>query len=905
MRRKTHSLNTAGRAMVLCAAMTLIAGAVHAQVCEYPLPIMRHVPDGNVIFLLDSSGSMNEIVYHNDFDRDVVWAGDMDPTALYTVKQDGMFAPSDFESTAPDTPVLYLVNSDNSMDGLYLGNYLNWLYFHATDAQRASMPLMTRIQTAKAVLSDLVWEHDNIRFGVEILHPSGSGGTYIAKVGSPRADLLNQVQGVSARGSTPLAEAMLDIKTVFEDDGQYRPILYDCQKSFIVMLTDGFPTSDLDVPAYVGDWDNDGREPGDCASIGAPRPNSDDCSDWVDDVAGYMFEYDHRPDLDGVQNLVTYVVGYYIDAPLLRDTARNGDGLFFPAMNVAELHQALRNVLRDIVRRISAGSAVAVVSTEDQTDDRLFRAKYLPGKWQGFLEAFALPYTPGDSPVWEAGALLNQKSPDSRNIFTSVQGVQMPLTVGNATDLWDDMQVADENVARAVIAWTRGNNIAGLRDREGWLLGDVVDSSPLIVGAPATFAFDPDYRLFRDANENRRHMLYFGANDCGLHALDLDSGEEQWMYVPETQLWRLKNLASEFYCHEYSVNLTPRATDVKINGIYHTVLIGGMKHGGDAYFAIDVTDPDTPRFMWETTIPKLNGSWAWPVVTRVSWHNNPVAIVGSGPDFTGGISSYHILDMADGTLLYSEPVSTRLADVNMTTSATVVDLDFDQMGDVFYMGDLIGNMWRVDITTFPPTRTLLFAGNQPVQAKPILTIDYNDDVYVYFGTGQYLAPEDFDTAQPQTMYCVIDNHSLYTATRSDLVNQTSVIAPLDNADRGWYIDLENGPGERITEQAALVAGVVYATAFEPTTELCGFGGHSWLYKMNFRNGGAADGDDDASNDTADNRTEDLGDGIASRPVVDVVNEKLIVQGSDTEIHVYDTVGTVQLLVIRSWRQRYN
>ena len=119
------------------------------------------------------------------------------------------------------------------------------------------------------------------------------------------------------------------------------------------------------------------------------------------------------------------------------------------------------------------------------------------------------------------------------------------------------------------------------------------------------------------------------------------------------------------------------------------------------------------------------------------------------------------------------------------------------------------------------------------------------------------------------------------------------------------LDLIHGAGERITEQAALVAGVVYATSFEPTTELCGFGGHSWLYKMNFRNGGAADGDDDAGNDTTDNRTDDLGDGIASRPVVDVVNEKLIVQGSDTEIHVYDTVGVVQLLVIRSWRQRYN
>ena len=904
MRRKTNSLTALTSAMALCAAMTLIAGAVHAQICEFPLPIMRHVPDGNVLFVLDSSGSMNEIVYHNDFDRDVVWPGGLDPATLYTVKQDGLYSPYDFDKLLPNTPELFLVNSDNAAAGLYLGNYLNWLFFNATDAQRASMPLMTRIQTAKAVLASLVWEHENIRFGVMKLNAAGTGATLIAKVGSPRADLINQVDGVSAKGSTPLAEALVDVKTYFETTGNLEPILYHCQKSFVVILTDGYPTNDLGVPAYIGDWDGDGNEPGDCASIGAPYPNSADCSDWVDDAAGYLFEHDHRADLDGVQNLITYVVGYYIDAPLLRDTARNGDGLFFPAQSVEELQLALRNVLRDIVRRISAGSAVAVVSTEDQTDDRLFRAKYLPGKWQGFLEAFELPYEPGETPVWEAGALLSMRSPVQRTIFTSSQGVPMKLIDSNAADLWEDMQVVDESMARAVIAWTRGNDVPGLRDREGWLLADVVDSSPVIVGGPATFSLDPDYRAFRDANETRRHMLYFGANDAGLHALDLDSGEEQWMYIPEAQLWRLKNYASEFYCHEYSVNLTPRAVDVKIDGNYRTMLIGAMRQGGDTYFALDITDPDFPEFMWETTIPNLHGSWSWPAVTRVAWNNNPVMIVGSGPDFVAGTSAYHIVDVSDGTLLYSEPVSMQM-DANMTTSATVVDLNFDQIGDLCYMGDLIGNLWRMDISVFPPERTLLFAGNQAIQSRPIVTIDYNDDVFVYFGTGQYLEPGDFDTDDVQSMYCVIDKHGLLTATRSDMVDQTNTISAISNTDRGWYIDLEQGAGERITEQAALVAGVVYATSFQPNSELCGFGGHSWLYMMNYRNGGGADGDDDQDNDTTDGRFDDLGDGIASRPVIDVVNEKIIVQGSDTEIHVYDTVGIVRLLVIRSWRQRYN
>ncbi len=75
--------------------------------------------------------------------------------------------------------------------------------------------------------------------------------------------------------------------------------------------------------------------------------------------------------------------------------------------------------------------------------------------------------------------------------------------------------------------------------------------------------------------------------------------------------------------------------------------------------------------------------------------------------------------------------------------------------------------------------------------------------------------------------------------------------------------------------------------------------------MNFRNGAAGDGDEDPENDTTDNRVEDLGDGIASRPVVDVVNEEVIVQGSDTKLHVSGAVGAVRLVVIRSWRPRYD
>ena len=32
--------------------------------------------------------------------------------------------------------------------------------------------------------------------------------------------------------------------------------------------------------------------------------------------------------------------------------------------------------------------------------------------------------------------------------------------------------------------------------------------------------------------------------------------------------------------------------DLKMNGVWHTILFGGQRSGGDAYFALDVTDPE-------------------------------------------------------------------------------------------------------------------------------------------------------------------------------------------------------------------------------------------------------------------------------------------------------------------------
>jgi Tfp pilus tip-associated adhesin PilY1 len=132
------------------------------------------------------------------------------------------------------------------------------------------------------------------------------------------------------------------------------------------------------------------------------------------------------------------------------------------------------------------------------------------------------------------------------------------------------------------------------------------------------------------------------------------------------------------------------------------------------------------------------------------------------------------------------------------------------------------------------------------------------------------------------------------------VDQTSSINDIGTAD-GWYIDLWHHDGERVTEQAVVVAQVVYFTAYAPLTDVCEAGGHSWLYTMAYDDGSAVITEEGEEVP----RDEDLGDGVASRPVVDIVNETAIIQSSDATITVVDIAIDIFHLTVRSWQENYD
>jgi type IV pilus assembly protein PilY1 len=887
--------------LLLVSFMMLLPALAPAQTCEVPLFVQQGSAGASVMILADNSGSMNEIVYSTAYNASTAWSGNFTRTSTYSVSTSGNKTPRSFNKYWPSTPSVYLVTSANGESADYSGNYLNWLFFHATVAQRTTIPLVTRIMALQNVLTQIVNRSSGLDFGLTIFN-SGTGGTIVADCGTDAATLTTRIAGIRADAWTPLGETMEDILDYFKLTDARAPITSPCQTNFVLVVTDGLPTMDLDVSNYLRDADGDADDPTTCTTLGAPYPDSYNCTDYIDDIAYYMANTDLRTDMEGVQTVNTYTIGFNVDGALLSETATDGHGLYFSATNAVDLFLSIEFALQDIMRRISSGSAVAVVSTERGTDDKLYRGKFMPVDWTGYLECYELPYSDGDAPLWEAGQLLAARSPGDRSIFTVVGDHEFDFTAGNASNLASALGAASDVVAADLINWGRGEVVTGLRSRDGWVLGPIVHSTPVVVGPPADFVMSESYLEFYETYESRQRMVYVGANDGMLHAFDAASGSEEWAFVPEFALPAFEIMADSNYCHKYSLDQTVSVGDVMLNGTWRTVLLSGGREGGDSIFALDVTHPLSPAFLWQTRLPdgmRFNSD-----VEITSIGGEAVALVSSGLDSTTCAAWMYGYAVDDGELLGSVRLSAdATAPRNKASRPAAIDLDLDDSTDLVYVADLLGEIHRFETNgSADPdswSRSELYSGTQEITADVTAAYGLNGTIYVYVGTGAYLTPDDLDTTNLNDFLCVIDRHDRSTANKSDLVNQTSSVSDMGGAD-GWCFSLRSADGLRVVEQAVVVAETVIFTAFAPAEETCVAGGTSYLYQMKYDDGGQTEDQESPSD-----RETELGGGVASHPVVDLASGTVVVQSSDASITIAPIAAPIERMNVRSWQENYD
>jgi len=333
----------------------------------------------------------------------------------------------------------------------------------------------TRIAAARDIANQVIYQtntdcaayggdcgvyEDRVRFGIGRF--DGDDGGYISaeldSYSSNKADLESAINGLEGEGFTPLGESLFKLYTYFMDrddssdrplgqdgstrfpayqydlDGDWQssssdwtadPVLQECQKNFVVMVTDGEPTRDTfdgtnsnntgfsSFDDLVGDYYTDAAGDADVGAdatpeVGNPPWERDDGAGYLDDIAHFMQTHDLRPnetDFPGDQYVDTYTVGFTTSGPvnaLLEKAADNGNGLYFEGSQAEELTEALVSSIRDIFSKSQGFAAAAVPAARTAGGGQLYTTIFMPSTGSAFWPGVIRSYT-----ITAAGDILD------------------------------------------------------------------------------------------------------------------------------------------------------------------------------------------------------------------------------------------------------------------------------------------------------------------------------------------------------------------------------------------------------------------------------------------------------------------------------------------------------------------
>jgi type IV pilus assembly protein PilY1 len=768
-------------------------------------------------------------------------------------------------------------------------------------------------------------------------------------------------------------------------------------KRYVVLITDGLPTLDLSGKAWP--------------PLGSAAAAGYGVSASFDSTTGVLLSTNDQALTDAIAQITalknakieTYVVGLGAGVdPTKNPTAAatlkamavaGGTQNYFPATTPAQVAADLRVILSQIQAANLATTSAAVNSASLITTSTTYQSRFNPvdtpyKDWTGNVFAFPISATgtvstlPGNA-IWDAqGKIDGQNWDTGRHIVTwdPVSGKGVPFRWASISSAGSGNQQRlletspTDTLGPARLDYLRGDpadeqrNGGTFRNRSH-ILGDIVDSDPLYVAAPNGPYPDASYQAFKKAHANRMPMLYVGANDGMLHALDASNspsvgGRELFAFVPNGVFDHLINLADPTYNsgHRFYVDGSPSEDDVQFaDGSWHTELVGGLNNGGDSIYALDITDPAAmvtessaaSKVLWEFTDSDMGRSYSRPEIARVKKGSGTefVVVFGSGYNNSSQKPYLYFVNAETGALVkkidlcQGQPSSVcDLNKPNGLSSPTVVSVNGTGLVSSVYVGDLQGNLWKVDVSSGTPstwTASPIFkaedAGGtpQPITTAPTVSLHplypAERGLMVYFGTGQFLGAPDITTTSTQTFYGVWDNNWPSPVTRADLVQQTITTGtsatslkvrflsanPIDwSTDKGWYADLP-GKGERSITDSRLEQGRVIFTTYVPSVGKCSGGGTSWLMVLDFANGSALkrpeiDLNDDGKLNSADMVAGkvpagiSLGNGYASAPTVvkskqgDTNDFKLINRSTGTTDSRKERGGFLQGRL--SWRQ---
>lgn len=542
--------------------------------------------------------------------------------------------------------------------------------------------------------------------------------------------------------------------------------------------------------------------------------------------------------------------------------ALNSRGRFVPAPNAQALVTAFQGILSEILADSSKPLvSIAASSSRLRSDGFVYVAGFDSGKdWSGELSSFTISATNnsiGSTPVWKASTTL-----DSATFVPANRVVLTRNDTGGTAFTWSSLTADQQTALRGSdtalvgeqrVSYLRGErslevkNGGSMRNRSS-RLGDIVNSNIWYTSQPRRMSFEHEgHANFRstinalNSNNGRTPMLYVGANDGMLHGFNATTGAELLAYVPRGVYSTLRDYTLPSYGHRFYVDGQPFSGDADIdqsasNSDWRTLLISGLGGGGRGYFVLDVTNPanftaanaantvlldktfgatgvdtftgyqDVGHIYSQPTLDVVAGNRSEQIVKL----NNDrwAVILGNGVNSINErpVLLVQYLDGSRGMVGLVADSTTGLG--NGLGAPRLVDVNGDGRMDVAYAGDLLGNMWKFDLTSSNPSNwgvanwstssttpcrpidavpqscTPMYVAKdssgkrQPITTAPIWIAHPSlGGVQLGFGTGRNLTTADRSNTDPQSFYSVLDKTQYTIDTATNLV--TPVVSTVD------------------------------------------------------------------------------------------------------------------------------
>ena len=343
----------------------------------------------------------------------------------------------------------------------------------------------------------------------------------------------------------------------------------------------------------------------------------------------------------------TFVVGFAVGGNTNNyTTAATAGGTNTPlfADNESELLATLTDAIKQAISGRLTFTTPAVMS-DVQKGDFVYQAtfEYASNKqWEGSIKKYQLNNDGKFGDVkWDAAKTLNDRTTERRIWSSGISGTGLNnFTTTNRDEIrgliYPQSTPTDAEIDN-LINFIRGTDTYD-QDGDGSTtdnihkLADIYHSNLIVVGAPEASTTssaisnfdktDTHYRIQNGYNnfkssmdcgvscQHREEVIIAGANNGILHVFKTDNntkGEEVWGFIPPAVMENFARIPSSKANATnpiYGVDGSPVVKDIYFddtpndnlsNPRWRTILISGLGAGGNGFFALDITNLESPK----------------------------------------------------------------------------------------------------------------------------------------------------------------------------------------------------------------------------------------------------------------------------------------------------------------------